>query len=79
MTIIDDRLDQLPPLKSGAHRSIEDGACLLEAVAWLAGEPWSDHPEELELQAVAMIRDQFATAHADVERRAHEWDARVTP
>src|SRR5688572_3642961 len=31
-------------LKHGAHQP--DGEmCLLEAVAYVAGEPWSDHPE----------------------------------
>ena len=32
-------------LAQGAHNSIEDGACIMEAAAWIAGEPWSDHPE----------------------------------
>lgn len=32
-------------LDNGAHDSWEDGACLLEACAYLAGEPWSDHPQ----------------------------------
>jgi hypothetical protein len=32
-------------LKSGAHSRREDGVCALEAVAWLAGEPHSDHPQ----------------------------------
>ena len=31
-------------LASGGHRSLDDGACLLEAASYLAGEPWSDHP-----------------------------------
>jgi hypothetical protein len=31
-------------LKSGRHESREDGMCLMEAVAFLAGEPHSDHP-----------------------------------
>ena len=31
-------------LKSGAHRRREDGVCLLEAAAWIAGEPHSDKP-----------------------------------
>ena len=31
-------------LESGAHESREEGVCLLEAVAWMAGEPHSDHP-----------------------------------
>lgn len=32
-------------LKAGQHSSIDDGACLLEVVSYVAGEPWSDHPE----------------------------------
>lgn len=32
-------------LKSGGHRSFKDGACLLEAAAFMAGERHSDHPE----------------------------------
>ena len=38
------RLDALPPLSSGSHISPEEGACVMEAVAYIAGEPWSDHP-----------------------------------
>lgn len=34
-------------LARGGHAGpeIEDGACLLELSAWLAGEPWSDRPK----------------------------------
>lgn len=32
-------------LHSGGHTSIESGACLMEAVAYFAHEPWSDHPK----------------------------------
>jgi hypothetical protein len=31
-------------LGSGSHSSITSGACVMEAVAYVAGEPWSDHP-----------------------------------
>ena len=31
-------------LAIGGHQSLDDGACLLEAASYLAGEPWSDHP-----------------------------------
>ena len=40
-----ERLAQLPPLSSGAHESVERGVCALEAVAFVAGEEFSDHPE----------------------------------
>jgi len=31
-------------LSSGSHSSRDKGVCAMEAVAWLAGEPHSDHP-----------------------------------
>ncbi len=31
-------------LAKGAHISPEEGACLMEAVSYVAGEKWSDHP-----------------------------------
>src|SRR3990172_987752 len=36
-------LDNLT-LDQGSHTSREDGVCLMEAVAWLAGEPHTDQP-----------------------------------
>jgi hypothetical protein len=44
--ILPDRLAEFAalPLKKGAHRSPSDGMCALEAAAWIAGEPHSDHP-----------------------------------
>lgn len=38
-------LTTVPPLSRGSHASIADGACFMEAVAFVAGEPWGDHPE----------------------------------
>ena len=32
-------------LSAGAHATREDGMCLMEAVAYISGEPHSDHPE----------------------------------
>jgi hypothetical protein len=31
-------------LLEGSHTSAEDGMCVMEAVAYVAGEPFSDHP-----------------------------------
>ena len=31
-------------LEAGSHQSPEEGLCLMEAVAWVAGEPHSDDP-----------------------------------
>lgn len=38
------RVAQRFTLTAGQHTSALDGACLLEAVAYVAGEPWSDEP-----------------------------------
>lgn len=32
-------------LREGAHGSREEGMCVMEAVAWFAGEPHSDSPD----------------------------------
>lgn len=36
--------DGLPQLSRGAHLNPEAGACFMEYVSLLAGEPWSDQP-----------------------------------
>jgi hypothetical protein len=38
-------LEKLGPLKNGCHSGPTEGACVMEAVAYIAGEKWSDHPE----------------------------------
>ena len=43
-TMLTDRLAALTTLAHGAHDSPADGLCAMEAAAWLAGEPHSDHP-----------------------------------
>ena len=47
MTVIESRLPDLEAiqLKAGSHNSPEDGMCVMEAAAWVAGEPFSDHPQ----------------------------------
>ena len=50
MSVIEDRLVYLEPLQleHGAHEAPNNGlvhACVMEAVAYIAGEPWTDHPE----------------------------------
>ena len=39
-----DRLAHIPKLGRGEHRSRVDGACIMEAVSYVAGEKWSDAP-----------------------------------
>ena len=45
-TVIAERLEKISglSLKAGAH-SPDSTFCVMEAVAFVAGEPWSDHPE----------------------------------
>ena len=44
MTTPRERLAALPPLSAGAHEQVDEGACFMEAVSYVAGEPWSDKP-----------------------------------
>jgi hypothetical protein len=49
MSVVEDRLPHLEPLKlgRGSHAAPSNGlveACVMEAVAYVAGEPFSDHP-----------------------------------
>src|SRR5581483_6755125 len=39
------RLAKIKKLAHGAHTGISQGACAMEAVAYIAGEKFSDHPE----------------------------------
>ena len=32
-------------LSHGSHKDFEHGACVMEAISYIAGEPWGDHPE----------------------------------
>ncbi|MPZ74195.1 MAG: hypothetical protein GEU74_13350 [Nitriliruptorales bacterium] len=48
--------DFLPILARGAHRSPSDGACLMEYVSYLAGEPFSDQPRCTDTMLAAVAR-----------------------
>ena len=39
------RLAQIVRLDNGGHTNFEAGVCAMEAAAYIAREPWSDHPE----------------------------------
>ena len=45
--VIADRLAEVAAvnLASGGHSNIAEGMCVMEAVSYVAGEPWSDTPE----------------------------------
>ena len=40
-----ERLAEITSLDSGSHTPDEGALCAMEAVAFVAGEPWSDHPQ----------------------------------
>ncbi len=42
-----ERLAQVQSLtiNKGDHTSLDDGACVMELVSYVAGEPWADHPK----------------------------------
>jgi hypothetical protein len=46
MTTIDfDKWQTITTLDTGAHDPTDGKMCVMEAVAYVAGEPWSDHPQ----------------------------------
>lgn len=42
--LIESRLPQIGRLGAGSHGSLDEGACAMEWVSYLAGEPFSDSP-----------------------------------
>jgi hypothetical protein len=38
-------IETLPTLSVGSHEDIAHGMCVMEAVSYVSGERWSDHPE----------------------------------
>ena len=55
-------------LAHGSHKTPEQGMCLLEAVAWIAGEPFSDHPACVD-RALAAFGRSFNDRIRDDERQ----------
>ncbi len=49
-------------LKHGSHATPEDGMCILEAVAWVAGEEHSDRPKCASRVVSAFMRSWNAHA-----------------
>ena len=55
-------------LRRGGHDSFEAGACLLEATSYLAGEPWSDHPQCVSAPLATFGRAWNDGMRSDAER-----------
>jgi hypothetical protein len=70
MTIVQDRLARIEALRlsSGAHLSAGDEMCVMEAVAFVAGERWSDHPRCASKVIGAFLRN-WNDALGDEERQ----------
>lgn len=56
----------LPELQRGGHAKPEDGACLMEYVSVLAGEPFTDRPSCVDPLLVRLAWTVNDTAHAEV-------------
>ena len=65
LNILNDR-----SIKSGAHAAQDDMMCAMEAVAWLAGEQWSDKPECACPVISAFVRNWNDSISSDETRRA---------
>lgn len=61
-------LEKLGPLKTGGHKGPADGACVMEAVAFVAGEPWSDHPECVSPVIGVFLRNWNDSLPTDADR-----------
>jgi hypothetical protein len=60
--------DLVPVLSRGKHRNPRKGACFMELAAFLAGEPWSDHPGCTHPLLAALARDVNDTVGAAARR-----------
>lgn len=49
--------DSIPVLSRGKHRRPRRGACFMELASYVAGEPWSDHPECTHPALATLARD----------------------
>ena len=61
-------LEKLGSLKNGGHSGPSDGACVMEAVAYVAGEKWSDHPECVSPVIGAFLRNWNDNLPTDADR-----------
>jgi hypothetical protein len=61
-------LEKLGPLKNGGHSGPTEGACVMEAVAYIAGEKWSDHPECVSPVIGAFLRSWNDSLPTDADR-----------
>jgi hypothetical protein len=65
------RLDEVNQraLMTGKHDSIAQGMCVMEAVSYVAGEPWSDHPQCASRVIAAFMRRWNDGLRSDEDRK----------
>ena len=68
ITIDEKRLARIKTLKHGTHSDIRSGACVMEAVAYVAGEPWSDHPKCVSPVIAGLLRSWNDSLPSDTDR-----------
>lgn len=69
--ILQDRLDQVMgwSLKGGAHKANDKGElCVMEAVAYVAGRPWSDSPPCVSPVIATFMRNWNDSLPSDSDR-----------
>jgi hypothetical protein len=69
-TINQERLNELTDrhLKEGAHNSPDEGMCVMEAVAYVAGEPFGDNPQCASPTIASMMRRWNDRLRTDADR-----------
>jgi len=70
MIIIESKLAEVLALHlgDGSHDGLDKGLCVMEAVSYVAGEPWSDHPKCACPVIAAFMRSWNDSLPNDVER-----------
>jgi hypothetical protein len=64
-------------LGSGSHSSAEDGMCVMEAVSFIAGEPFSDSPQCASPVIAAFLRSYNDSLPDDQRQALKSWIPRL--
>jgi hypothetical protein len=64
-------------LKTGSHRPNESEMCVMEAVAYIAGEPWSDSPQCASPVIAAFLRSYNDGVNTEVRQTLKQYIPRL--
>jgi hypothetical protein len=64
-------------LKVGSHSSIEEGACVMELVSWVAGESWTDSPRCASPVIAAFLRSYNDSVSDEVRQTLKQYIPRL--